>query len=174
MGVTRGRGFRTRNRWRANFCFDCIFYHDFAMLYSFFLLDFILKVWMLQSVIFHSIYSIKNLLVLFVGVQASRNSVTTRRCQATCFPMLRNNGSAPSILVVHVVIFYGMLCKLLVVISTVVLVWPAYFSKFENLGIILQIVLINVVAKNSFRFLVPHSFDAICYNSVHYYLGLTL
>ena len=128
-----------------------------------------------QSVIFCGIYAIKNLLALFVGVQASRNTITTGRCQATCFLLLRNNGSAPSICVIHVVCFYGMPCKLLVVISTVVLVWPAYFGKFEHLGITFQIVFINVVVtKNSFQIQVLHSFDVTCYNSTHGYLGLTL
>ena len=86
---------------------------------------------------FCGIYAIKNLLFLFLGVQASRNLVTARKCQAMCSLMLRDNGSAPSTLVIRVVFFYGMLCKRLVVISTVVLVWPAYFSKFEHLGTIL-------------------------------------
>lgn len=131
------------------------FYHDFVI-WDFphcFRLYFEGKNVTKCSFFFYSINAMKTLLFLFVGVQAFRNSVTTRRCQVTCSLVLRNNGSARSIRVIHVVCFYGMLCKLLVVISTVVLVWQAYFSKFEHFGIIFKIVLINiVVTKNSFSF----------------------
>ena len=121
----------TAGRYWRNSALIVFFYHDIVTWYCFsvFLVDNGRTV--LTKFCFDCIFY---LFILFVGVQASRNSVTTRRCQATCSLMLRNNGSAPSILVIHVVCFYGMLCKLLVVISTVVLVWSAYFSKFEHLG----------------------------------------